>query len=154
MARGSLYEACRPRENRMKQRCNSPSVVLFGYGSLHEACRLRADGCNKDGMRAMGQAAISCTGRKPPGSCRGAPSDKDIEGSVAVYVCSGQRVIAQGSELKSMKCIVLFCCSAVVATFCRAATRVCLHDVFLMLVRVEGAHRGEGGAPGQRTWHT
>jgi hypothetical protein len=44
-------------------------------GSLYEACRLRADGCNKDGMRTMGQAAVSCTDRKPPGSCRGAPSD-------------------------------------------------------------------------------
>jgi hypothetical protein len=100
VARGNLYEVCRLEANRMKQRCNSLSVVLFGYGSLHkacrlrahrcnvganidllgygslhEACRLRADGCNKDGMKAMGQAAISCTGRKPPGSCRGAPSD-------------------------------------------------------------------------------
>jgi hypothetical protein len=30
----------------MKQRCNSPSVVLFGYGNLHKACRLRAHWCN------------------------------------------------------------------------------------------------------------
>jgi hypothetical protein len=35
-----------------------------------------------------------------------------------------------------------------------ATVRVYLHDVSLMLVRVEGAHGGEGGAPGQYTWHT
>jgi cytochrome b len=35
-----------------------------------------------------------------------------------------------------------------------ATIRVYLHDVSLMLVRVEGAHGGEGGAPGQHTWHT
>jgi hypothetical protein len=29
-----------------------------------------------------------------------------------------------------------------------------LHDVSLMLVKVEGAHGGEGGAPGQLTWRT
>jgi hypothetical protein len=72
---------------------------------------------------------------------------------VAVNICSSQRVNAQGSESKSMKCIVVFC-YAVVATFCMAAIRVYLDDVSLMLVRVEGAHRGEGGAPGQHTWHT
>jgi hypothetical protein len=35
-----------------------------------------------------------------------------------------------------------------------ATIRVYLHEVSLMLVRVEGAHGGEGGAPGQHTWHT
>ena len=53
-----------------------------------------------------------------------------------------------------MKCIVLLCCCAVVATFCMAIIRVYLHDVSLMLVTVEGAHGGEGGAPGQHTWYT
>jgi hypothetical protein len=53
-----------------------------------------------------------------------------------------------------MKCIILLCCSAVVTTFYRVTDRVYLHDVFMMLVRVEGAHEGEGGAPGQHTWHT
>jgi hypothetical protein len=47
----------------------------------------------------------------------------------------------------------LFCC-AVVATLYMATIRVCLHDVSLMLERVEGAYGGEGGAPGQHTWHT
>jgi hypothetical protein len=46
VAKGSLYEVCPLGANRMKQRCNSPSVVLFGYGSLHKACRLRAHRCN------------------------------------------------------------------------------------------------------------
>jgi hypothetical protein len=46
--KGSLYEVCPLVANRMKQRCNSPSVVLFGYGNLHEACRLRADGWDKN----------------------------------------------------------------------------------------------------------
>jgi hypothetical protein len=46
-------------------------------------------------------------------------------------------------------CIVvyLFCCCAVVATLYMATIRVCLHDVSLMQVKVEGAHGGEGGAP-------
>jgi hypothetical protein len=44
-------------------------------------------------------------------------------------------------------------CSVVVALY-MATIRVYLHDVSLMLVRVEGAHGGEGGAPGQHTWHT
>jgi hypothetical protein len=52
-----------------------------------------------------------------------------------------------------MKCIVFLLCSVVVAIY-MATIRVYLHDVSLMLVRVEGAHRGEGGAPGQHTWHT
>jgi hypothetical protein len=53
-----------------------------------------------------------------------------------------------------MKCIVLlFCCAVVVALY-MATIRVYLHDVSLMLVRVEGAHGGEGGASGQHTWHT
>jgi hypothetical protein len=43
------------------------------------------------------------------------------------------------------ECIVLLCCSAVVATFCRAATRVCLHDVSLMYLCVESAYGVEGG---------
>jgi hypothetical protein len=42
----------------------------------------------------------------------------------------------------------------VVVAICMATIRVYLHDVSLMLVRVEGAHGGEGGAPGQHTWHT
>jgi hypothetical protein len=48
-------------------------------------------------------------------------------------------------------CSVLY---AVVATFCMAATRVCLHDVSLMYLCVESAHGVEGGAAGQHTWHT
>jgi hypothetical protein len=32
--------------------------------------------------------------------------------------------------------------------------KVCSHDLSLMLVRVEGAHGGEGGALGQHTCHT
>jgi hypothetical protein len=51
-----------------------------------------------------------------------------------------------------MKC-VFFCCVVVVAIY-MATIRVYLHDVSLMLVRVEGAYGGEGGAPGQHTWHT
>jgi hypothetical protein len=35
-----------------------------------------------------------------------------------------------------------------------ATIRVYLHDVSLMLVKVEGPHGGEGGALGQHTWHT
>jgi hypothetical protein len=47
---------------------------------------------------------------------------------------------------------VLFCSRyAVVATFCMAATRVCLHDVSLMYLCVESAHGEEGGAAGQHT---
>jgi hypothetical protein len=46
VAKGSLYEVCPLGANRMKQRCNSPSVVLLGYGSLHKACRLRTQRCN------------------------------------------------------------------------------------------------------------
>jgi hypothetical protein len=46
VVKGSLYEVCPLGANRMKQRCNSPSVVLFGYGNLHKACRLRAHWCN------------------------------------------------------------------------------------------------------------
>jgi hypothetical protein len=49
--------------------------------------------------------------------------------------------------------VVLFCCVVVVALY-MATIRVYLHDVSLMLVRVEGAHGGEGGTPGQHTWHT
>jgi hypothetical protein len=50
-------------------------------------------------------------------------------------------------------CSVLFCCCAVVVTLYMATIRVYLHDVSLMLVRVEGAHRGVGGAPGQHVAH-
>jgi hypothetical protein len=53
-----------------------------------------------------------------------------------------------------MKCILLLFCCAVVAALYMATIRVCLHDVYLMLERVESAHGGEGGAPGQHTWHT
>jgi hypothetical protein len=53
-----------------------------------------------------------------------------------------------------MKCIVvLFCCAVVVALYI-ATIRVYLHNVSLMLVKVEGAYRGEGGALGQPTWRT
>jgi hypothetical protein len=44
--------------------------------------------------------------------------------------------------------VVLF--SVVVALY-MATVRVYLHDVSLMLVGEEGAHGGEGGAPGQHT---
>jgi hypothetical protein len=60
--------------------------------------------------------------------------------------------VEQLSKIK--ECIVLLFCCAVVATLYMATIRVCLHDVSLMLERVEGAHGGEGGAPGQHTWHT
>jgi hypothetical protein len=50
--------------------------------------------------------------------------------------------------------VVLLCCCAVVVTLYMATIRVYLHDVSLMLVRVEGAYGGEGGAPGQPTWRT
>jgi hypothetical protein len=55
-----------------------------------------------------------------------------------------------------MKCIVvvLFLCSVVVATFCRATDKVYLHDVFLMYLCVESARGVEKGAAGQHTWHT
>jgi hypothetical protein len=36
----------------------------------------------------------------------------------------------------------------------RAIIKVCLHDVSLMYTCLESAHGVEGGAPGQRTWHT
>jgi hypothetical protein len=49
---------------------------------------------------------------------------------------------------------VVLCCCPVVLTLYMATIGVYLHDVFLMLVRVEGAHGGEGGALGQHTWHT
>jgi hypothetical protein len=49
--------------------------------------------------------------------------------------------------------LCLFCCGVVVAIY-MATIRVYLHDVSLMLVKVEGAHGGEGGALGQHTWHT
>jgi hypothetical protein len=47
-------------------------------------------------------------------------------------------------------CIVVIS-YAVVATFCMAATRVCLHNVSLMYLYVESAHGVEGGAAGQHT---
>jgi pre-mRNA-processing factor 6 len=34
----------------------------------------------------MGQAAISCTDRKPPGFCRGAPSDKEAQEAYSVGI--------------------------------------------------------------------
>jgi hypothetical protein len=49
---------------------------------------------------------------------------------------------------------VVLCCCPVVVTLYMATIRVYLHEVSLMLVRVEGAHGGEGGALGQRTWST
>jgi hypothetical protein len=50
-----------------------------------------------------------------------------------------------------MKCIVLlFYCAVVVALYI-ATIRVYLHNVSLMLVRVEGAYRGKEGALGQHT---
>jgi hypothetical protein len=49
--------------------------------------------------------------------------------------------------------LYLFCYSVVVAIYI-ATIRVYLHNVSLMLVRVEGAYRGEGGALRQHTWHT
>jgi hypothetical protein len=76
---------------------------------------------------------------RPRASCRGECSEAKDH-------------VEQLSNVK--ECIVLFCCSAVVATFCRAATRVCLHDVSLMYLCVESAHGVEGGAAGQHTWHT
>jgi hypothetical protein len=54
-------------------------------------------------------------------------------------------------EQLSIMISVLLCCvlsSVVVAISLVAIDIICLHDVFLMLVRVEGAHGGEGGAPG------
>jgi hypothetical protein len=62
-------------------------------GSLYEVCRLGADGCNKDGMRTMGQAAVSCTDRKPPGSCRGAPSDMFMVIGAIFYFILGDHLV-------------------------------------------------------------
>jgi hypothetical protein len=57
--------------------------------------------------------------------------------------------------IKSMKCIVASVLwSVVVVTLCRVTDKVCFHDISLILVRVEGAHGGEGGAPEHHTWHT
>ena len=51
--------------------------------------------------------------------------------------------------------LYLFCwCSVVVATFFRATDKVYLHDISLMYTCVESAYGVDGGAPGQRTWHT
>jgi hypothetical protein len=47
--------------------------------------------------------------------------------------------------------VVLLCC---VATKLVATALVCFHDVSLMYLCVESAHGVEGGALGQRTWHT
>jgi hypothetical protein len=51
-----------------------------------------------------------------------------------------------------LMCIVLST-AAVIASY-RAIMMVCLHDVYLMYTCLESAHGVEGGAPGQRTWHT
>jgi hypothetical protein len=42
--------------------------------------------------------------------------------------------------------VVLLCYYAIVVTLYIAVIRVYLHNVSLMLVRVEGAYRGKGGA--------
>jgi hypothetical protein len=52
-----------------------------------------------------------------------------------------------------MKCIVVFGCSVVVASFCRATDKVSLHNVSLVYTCVESAHRVEGGASGQHVAH-
>jgi hypothetical protein len=82
--------------------------------------------------------------------CRGVCSEVNIKWSSSAKILS-----------------VLFCCRSIVVLVlyvlllsCRghliymATIRIYLHDVFLMLVRVEGAHGGEGGALGQRMWRT
>jgi hypothetical protein len=51
-----------------------------------------------------------------------------------------------------MYCSVLvLCCVAIKLV---ATALVCLHDVSLMYLCMESAHGVEGGALGQRTWHT
>jgi hypothetical protein len=71
-----------------------------------------------------------------------------------VNICSCQRVNAQGSESKVWRVLLLLCCCPVVVTLYMATITVYLHDVSLMLVRVEGAHGGQGRAPEPHTWHT
>ena len=51
-------------------------------------------------------------------------------------------------------CRVLLSCSVVVAIFFVATDMICLHDVSLIYTCMESTHGVEGGAPGQRTWHT
>jgi hypothetical protein len=67
-------------------------------------------------------------------------------------VCRGECSEARDQvEQLSIIISVLLCCvlsSVVVAISLVAIDIICLHDVFLMLVRVEGAHGGEGRAPG------
>ena len=66
-------------------------------------------------------------------------------------VVKGQMRKAVNQSIKYMS--LLYCC-AVVVTLYMTTIRVYLHDVSLILVRVEGAHGGEGEAPGQPTWRT
>jgi hypothetical protein len=56
-------------------------------------------------------------------------------------------------KVNSVLLLCLFCC-VVVAISCVAIVMICLHGVYLMYICVESAHGVEGGAPGQRTWHT
>jgi hypothetical protein len=55
------------------------------------------------------------------------------------------------NEKYEVYCSVLLCCCG---RLIYGHNQVYLHDVSLMLVKVEGAHGGEGGEPGQPTWHT
>jgi hypothetical protein len=65
--------------------------------------------------------------------------------------CSEANIMWSSSA--KVNCVLLFCSVVVIAIY-MATIRVYLHDVSLMLVRVEGAHGGEGGALGQHTWYT
>jgi hypothetical protein len=51
-------------------------------------------------------------------------------------------------------CSVVVLCSVLVAISLVATDMICFHDVSLMYTCVESAHGVEGGALGQRTWHT
>jgi hypothetical protein len=61
--------------------------------------------------------------------------------------------ISEGKEC-SVVLSVLFLCFVVVAILPVATDMICLHDVSQIFTRVGSVHRGEGGAPGQHTWHT
>jgi hypothetical protein len=65
MANGSLYEACRLKANRWDE--GGATSNLLGYGSLHEGFQERTE---QRWDETMGQAAIRCPDRKPPGSRR------------------------------------------------------------------------------------
>jgi hypothetical protein len=70
---------------------------------------------------------------------------------------SMRKAVNQKYKVYCCCAVVLLCCCAVVVTLYIATIMVYLQNVSLMLVRLEGAYRGdsgEGGAPEQPTWRT